>query len=213
MNQLEVEVHLLKSEVNEMWQLILSQLTKTKACFTSMDKDLAREVVANEKRVNAHELYIDKACENIFALFNPVAVDLRYVLAVLKINSNLERIGDNIEGIASFSMDSSIVFNQKILDCSQVMGMFDVVHNMLTDVLGAFTHEDTTLARGVFKKDAILDTINLRSNDLIATCMLENTDLVEQGLYILSIIKKLERIVITSRILLKKSYFILKQKS
>jgi phosphate uptake regulator len=55
-----------------------------------------------EKRVNGSELKIDRDCENIFALFCPVAIDLRFLLAVLKINSNLERIGDIAEGIAKY---------------------------------------------------------------------------------------------------------------
>ena len=70
-----------------------------------LDKDLAREIRVNEKRVNAYELKIDRDCENTIALFNPVAIDLRFVLASLKINSNLERIGDIAEGISRFVLN------------------------------------------------------------------------------------------------------------
>lgn len=65
------------------------------------DEDLANEVVHNERRVNAFELNIDKDCENIFALLTPVAHDMRFVFSTLKINSDLERIGDYAEGIAN----------------------------------------------------------------------------------------------------------------
>ena len=85
MTHLEEELTMLKSEITVMWQMVISQLYKTREALLEFDKDLAREVVSAEKRVNSLELKIDRDCENIFALFNPVAVDLRTVLAILKI--------------------------------------------------------------------------------------------------------------------------------
>ena len=90
MAQIETELQLLKTEAINMWSLVNSQLSKARLAFVNFDKDLAREVVQKEKRVNGSELKIDRDCENIFALFCPVAIDLRFLLAVLKINSNLE---------------------------------------------------------------------------------------------------------------------------
>ena len=100
MTHLEIELANLKTEVVNMWTMVRSQLAKSKEAVAANDRDLAHEIVQTEKRINALELKIDKDCENIIALFNPVAVDLRFVLANLKINSNLERIGDIAEGIA-----------------------------------------------------------------------------------------------------------------
>ena len=70
MTHLDVELKRLKEEKIEMFDLVISQLSKAKTAFLTMDKALAREVNLNEKRVNALELKIDKDCENIFALFN-----------------------------------------------------------------------------------------------------------------------------------------------
>ena len=92
MSHLNIELQDLRSNILEMFELVQTQLTKSKESFLQLDKDLAREVVINEKRVNGFELKIDRDCENIIALFNPVAIDLRFVLACMKINSNLERI-------------------------------------------------------------------------------------------------------------------------
>ena len=105
MTHLEIELQSLKSEMIEMFGLVLSQIEKSKESLVRLDKDLAREIMVNEKRVNGFELKIDRDCENIIALFHPVAVDLRFVLACLKINSNLERIGDIAEGIARFILE------------------------------------------------------------------------------------------------------------
>src|SRR3569833_4162332 len=107
MTPIETEITALKTEVVNMWILVQSQLNKAKESMLNFDKDLAREVVMKEKRVNAYELKIDRDCENIFALYCPVAVDLRFLLAVLKINNNLERIGDIAEGIAKYIIESS----------------------------------------------------------------------------------------------------------
>ncbi len=194
MTQLNLELQLLKAEVIEMWSLVQSQLIKSRIALLDLDKDIALELISAEKRVNAYELNIDRNCENMFALFNPVAVDLRYVLAVLKINSNLERIGDNIESIAKFVIDNEKAFDPELLKISRVLEMYDAVGNMMNDVLDAFDKEDTTIARSVFKKDELLDEINVKSNVVIADFLLNNKTLIEQGLYLLSIVKKLERI-------------------
>lgn len=102
---IEKELENLKKEVLEMWDLVNSQLNRAGESLISLDKDLAKEVVYREKRVNAFELKIDSDCEDIIGLYNPVALDLRFTLAMMKINNNLERIADFCEGIARFVID------------------------------------------------------------------------------------------------------------
>src|SRR5947207_7370260 len=102
MTQLENEIQAVKTEVLSMWNLVESQLQKSRTALLNFDRDLAREVILKEKRVNAFELKLDRDCEDIFALYCPVAIDLRFLLAVLKINNNLERIGDIAEGVAKY---------------------------------------------------------------------------------------------------------------
>lgn len=194
MTHLDTELQLLKGEIISVWNLVISQLNKTQDSLVRFDKDLAREVVLNEKRVNAYELKIDRDCENIFALFNPVAVDLRFVLAVLKINNNLERTGDIAEGVGKFIVFTDSAFDKNLLEVAQVVKMFDEATSMLAMVLEAFEKEDTGLARSVFKQDEILDNINLKANTVIAEFIRKNPDKLEQALYILSTIRKLERV-------------------
>src|SRR5579871_5800136 len=194
MTQLETELHLLKNEVINMWNLVRSQLEKAKTSMLNFDKDLAREVVLKERRVNGAELKIDRDCENIFALLTPVAVDLRFVLAVLKINSNLERIGDIAEGIAKYVLSIEEPFNKELLEATYVTKMYDESINILEDTLSAFENEDTILARSVFKKDEFLDDINLRANELIEDYLKGSPKDIDQALYILSVIRKLERV-------------------
>src|ERR1700712_5544463 len=160
MSQLEIELKELKTEVINMWNLVHAQLVKSNVAMVNFDKDLAREVMQREKRVNGSELKIDRDCENIFALLTPVAVDLRFVLAVLKINSNLERIGDIAEGIAKYILSAGNAFKQELLDATKVILMYDEALKILEDTLAAFEKEDTLLARRVFERDEFLDNIN-----------------------------------------------------
>jgi phosphate transport system protein len=194
MTQFETELQDVKSELINMWQLVILQLTKTREAMVKFDKDLAREVVSKEKRVNAYELNIDRDCENIFALYCPVAVDLRFLLAVLKINNNLERIGDIAEGISKYIVESPVKFDRAMLESTEVLRMFDDSIDILTDTQAAFENDNTLLARTIFTRDEILDEINKNSDEIIAQYIKTNLTKINQALYVLSIIRKLERV-------------------
>lgn len=194
MTHLDTELKNLKAELIEMFVLVKNQLEKSKESLIRLDKDLAREVLINEKRVNAFELKIDRDCENTIALFNPVAIDLRFVLACLKINSNLERIGDIADGICQFVLNIKLEPEKELVESSRMMEMFDTSIEILDDVKLAFENEDTRLARSVFKKDEILDEINLNANQAVADFIRANPERINQSLYLLSSIRKLERL-------------------
>ncbi|MBP7167822.1 MAG: phosphate signaling complex protein PhoU [Bacteroidia bacterium] len=194
MSHLEIELKNLKSEMLEMFALVKLQLEKSKAALVNLDKDLAREVLVNEKRVNGFELKLDRDCENIIALFNPVAIDLRLVLACMKINSNLERIGDIAEGISQFVLNIKLEPEKKLLETTRLIEMYDTAILITYEVMEAFNNEDTKRARSVFKMDEILDEINLNANQAVADFIRENPDRINQSLYLLSAIRKLERV-------------------
>ncbi len=193
MTHLEIEIKRLKVEMFEMFELVQLQMKKTNEAILLSDRELAREVNFNEKRVNALELKIDKDCENIFALFNPLAIDLRFVLAVLKINYNLERIGDIADGISRYVMEANESFDKELLEVTRLNDMFVMSIQMLDDVKKAFDQEDTKVARGIFHKDDFLDEINTNANRVIETFIKSNPDKITQALHIVSTIRKLER--------------------
>ena len=194
MTKLDIELGTIKQETIEMWKLVQSQLQKGLSSLLNFDKDLAREIVQIEKRVNGAELKIDRDCEDIFALYSPVAVDLRFLLAVLKINTNLERIGDIAEGIAKMILDTKEPFDKTLLDQTMVIEMYDECLQMVAEILNAFEKEDSAIARGIFRRDELLDQINRKANDLIAKYISNNPHHLEQSLTILSMIRRLERI-------------------
>ena len=91
MKVIEQEIAALKNTINEMWALVHQQIYNAGEAMLTGDKELAYKVLSRERRVNAFELKIDSDCEDIIALYAPVAIDLRFVLAMYKINTNLER--------------------------------------------------------------------------------------------------------------------------
>lgn len=194
MTHLDIEIQKLKTDMLEMFAMVQLQLGKSKDALLRLDKDLAREVMINEKRVNSFELKLDRDCENIIALFNPVAVDLRFVLACLKINNNLERTADIAEGISQFVLGIRFEPEKKLVESTRLIEMFDTSIEMLTVVMKAFEKEDTTLARSVFKMDDILDDINIKANAAVTEFIKANTERINQSLYLLSAIRKLERV-------------------
>ncbi len=194
MSKLDNELKLLKEEVVNMWTLVHSQLVKGLSALLNFDKDLAREVVMIEKRVNGAELKIDRDCENIFAIYSPVAVDLRLLLAVLKINTNLERIGDIADGIAKLIIDTDNCFKPELLESTKIVEMYHEAIQIVEEILAAFEKEDTALARGIFKRDEFLDEINRTANELITNYLKNVPQDIDQALNILSIIRRLERV-------------------
>lgn len=194
MSQIDNPVHNLKAELDQMFQMVATQLSKAKEALTGFDKDLAREVVQIEKRVNGQELQIDRIAENFIALYSPVAIDLRFVLAVLKINNNLERIGDIAEGISKYINETEKPFDATLMEESNVIPMFEAAMRMLDETQMAFVKEDTSIARKIFKSDDYLDHINIEAIAVLTEGMKNNPEKIGDALYIISIIRKLERI-------------------
>jgi len=194
MTNLEQELKEIKDSVIVMLKLVLNQLEKCSEAFLKYDVALAEEVVHSEKRVNAMELTIDRQCENIFALFNPVASDLRYVISFLKMNSDIERIGDYAESIASYVLDLKDPIEYAYLDKSRIAEMYDIAYNMLDMVIVSIESENNELPRQVFKKDRELNKINKNSSDLIEKMVKEDPTNIGSALYLFSTIKKVERI-------------------
>jgi phosphate transport system protein len=169
-------------------------------------------VVQAEKRVNGLELKIDRDCENIFALLTPVAVDLRFVLAVLKINSNLERIGDIAEGNAKYIIDAHHSFREELLDATRTIQMYDESIQILEDTLKAFETEDTVLARSVFTKDESLDNINAKATQATIDYLKKNPEDADEALYNFSVLRKLERVGDQSKNIAEEIIFFLEAK-
>ena len=194
MTRLQEELDHLKESLTDMALLVTQQLQKSIHSLLDEDEDLANEVVYNEKRVNAYELRIDQDCEQIFTLLNPMAQDMRFVISTLKINTDMERIGDYAEGIAKLVLLGNNSFNKKLIEDIGLTQMADGVVEMMELVIKAYREEDTKIARSVFSKDNVLDAINQQASVIGEKYIRQETDQIQQTLLIISIIRKLERV-------------------
>ena len=178
----------------EMLNLCTKQLEHAQEAFFKHDSDLAEEVLHTENRVNALDLKIDRDCERFIALHNPVASDLRFVLALRKINFDLERVGDHAYGISNYIVQLDTKIEKRLIERMRVEEMFTTALSMLDDISVAYTNEDTTIARKVFKKDKILNEINMKSFPIISEEVKANAEVIDQVMLLFSVIKKVERI-------------------
>ncbi len=194
MTHLQQELDQLKTSLEDMATLVERQLSKAVCSLLEKDEDLANEVLYNEKRVNAFELKIDKDCENIFALLTPVAHDMRLVFATLKMNADLERIGDYAEGIANIVVLGKKQFDQDLVKKLEIKEMFDIAYAMLKDVITAYVANDSRLARSVFSRDIMVNDINHKALATVVEYCQTHKDTIPQAINLLSIVRKIERV-------------------
>lgn len=191
---IESELLLLKKEIDEMWTLVYSQLDRAGEAVLTLDKELAQQVIVRERRVNAFELKIDSDVEDVIALYNPVAIDLRFVLAMLKINTNLERLGDFAESIARFVINcDEPALDSDLLKRLRLEEMQREVLSMLEITKRALNEESLELATSVFAKDNFLDEINRNVSSVLADYLKDHTDSLLPYLNLVSVFRKLER--------------------
>lgn len=194
MTHLELELDKIRQSALEMMRMVKKQLLKGRQALITSNKELALEVMHNEKRINGYELLIDTDCENLIARFSPVAIDLRFVIATLKINYHLERIGDNADGIARNVIDLKEAWNAELLERLQVSVAFDTAAEMLDYIIESYEKEDSSLARRVFEKDRIIDDVTDNALAIIADYLKSNQENIEKNLNLLLIHRKLERV-------------------
>lgn len=194
MRHLEQELFTLRQDVIEMWKLVITQVSNTGDAILSFDKELAMKVSMREKKVDAYELKIDSYCENIIALHQPVAIDLRFVLAVLKINSNLERIADFAYGICKILIaNPSVILDAELISETNLRAMIEQVNKMLEQGLDAFENENSDYAAAIFSEDYQVDEINANAPRIIADYIQKNPDRAFECLNLIGAFRKLER--------------------
>ncbi|SDC06778.1 phosphate signaling complex protein PhoU [Williamwhitmania taraxaci] len=195
MTHLDTELIKLKQELFEMWSLVISQVETSREAIMNYDKGAASEIAFKERMVDSYELRLDRDCENIIALYNPVATDLRLTLAILKINTDLERIGDFARGLAKFVQKcNKESLNPKLLEVCQIDDLIKNAVGMLTDAKKAFEFENSRMAISIFSHDDFIDEVQKKANKIIADYIIKNPEEIDEALNMLINIRKVERI-------------------
>jgi phosphate transport system protein len=189
----EEELEQLKTRLLEMGGLAEEQVRRAVKGLVDRDRELIDRVLnGGDDPLNALHIEIDSRCFTLLALHQPMAVDLRAIVAAVKINTDLERVGDlaiNIaEAAARYAAHPPV---KKLIDIPQ---MARIAQSMLRDALDAFVERDTALAQLVLNEDDRLDALKTQIFRELLTYMLQDPSTIEPALDLILISRHLERI-------------------
>jgi len=193
MNHFESEIEVLKANFIKQWELVSMQLKTSMQVLSSMDKEKAKEVISLENLVNDLDLRIEKSCENIIALYNPVAIDLSFILAIIKMNTHLEKAGDIASRVAKFVIKSEDDFYTDLITKTNTLVMFEEACDLLDDALIAFKTNDAEKARNIFKRDEFINEMNKTALLNLINSIKENPEHIEKYLKMLNLVKRIEK--------------------
>ncbi|MEM4658245.1 MAG: phosphate signaling complex protein PhoU [Candidatus Methanosuratincola sp.] len=192
MIKLELEINALKKKLYEMAALAEDMVNKCIRALREKNMVLAEEVIKGDKKVNDMEIEIDKHCTKILALYQPEAEHLRTVLMTMKINNELERIGDHAVNIAERAI--YLADKPSVKPLIDIPRMAEQATLMLKESLDSFVNKDPDLAIEVCKKDDLVDRLYNQVIRELMTYMAEDPTTIDRCLALIMIGKDIERI-------------------
>jgi len=186
------ELESLKTTLIKMGSVVEENLGTAIRSALEKNEDLASKVIENDKRVDALEIEIDNAVIDLLALQQPMASDLRFILAALKINNDLERIGDHAVNIGQSALVLCRLTEGATFE--EIPQMAEITKTMLKDALDGFILLDPVKARGVLKKDDEIDNLNRLVSTRVIELVKNNTRTIECGLELSRVSRNLERV-------------------
>ncbi len=186
------ELNKLRATLEKMARLGQESLDCCTRSLMERDKSIAEKTFVNEREINNLEIEIDHAVADCFALHQPVAIDLRFLLAIQKINNDMERIGDHCVNIAQSAISyAGFPNNAQVLELPK---MITIAKAMLGDACQSFFTKDMQLARTVLESDDTLDELNrANTREAIQLVKADKTS-IELALELLRVSRNLERI-------------------
>lgn len=189
--QLKKEIDRLKQEILKLGAEVEASVRMAVKSLMERDSDLARKVIARDSEIDSFEVEIEEECLKTLALHQPVAIDLRFIVAVLKINSDLERIGDLAVNIA----EREIIISKK-RETGLVPGLEEMSEKaqiMLRKSLEALINMDSKTARDVLIMDDDLDDLNSQIYDRVKEGIRKKPEHLTSMVQYLTIARNLER--------------------
>ncbi len=186
------ELESLKTSLVKMGSLVETVVSDSIRSFVERKKDLAKAVIAQDERINSLEIEIDNAVVDLLALQQPVASDLRFILAALKINNDLERIGDHAVNIAESALQFTDTAPVEAL--VDIRTMAETTKAMLRDALDGFIHGNPALSRKVLQSDDVIDDLNRKIIKDLVDVIRKNAAVIGEGLEMIRVSRNLERI-------------------
>lgn len=186
------ELQNVKKNLLEMASLVDESITKALEALKNRDLKMASEVKEIDHRIDRFEIAIEDQCVELIARHQPVGTDLRFLIGVIKMNNDMERMGDhavNIAGSVAF-----LIEQPRIKPVSNIWSMVIEVKNMLNDSVKSFMNNDAEMAQQVCARDNVVDEMRDETMRILLTYMLEQPDKIGSAIPLLLVAKNLERI-------------------
>ena len=192
MRHFTVELEELNQKLLEMGGLVESAISRSVRSLVDQDRELAEHVIRDEPRINRMEMEIDGMVTRLLALRQPVARDLRFLTSALKINTDLERIGDLAQHVAERSL--SLMHHPLVKPMIDIPKMASLVQSMLLKCLDAFVNGDDVLARSVLLADDEVDALRDAVYTELQETMQRDPGVVPAAIDLIFVARNLERI-------------------
>jgi phosphate transport system protein len=189
---LQREIDKLKKSLLSLCALVEDQVQLAVQAVLNRDEAMAREIVQRDMKIDHLEVEVEEECLKTLALHQPVATDLRLIIAALKINNDLERIGDLAVNIARKAI--SLATEPPVELTFDLSGMWTKTHAMLRDSLDSLVNMDGALAHNVCARDDEIDAMKRNIRIEIEDRILHDPENVKQYLRLMAISRNLERI-------------------
>lgn len=189
---LEEELEQLKTKIIKMGSLVEEQIEHAIQALFEGDIELSKKVISRDDEVDKYDIKIDKHCQRIFALTQPVAFDLRMIMSALMINNDLERMGDIAVNISERTVPM-MGFKDLLLKM-RVGEMTEKVKKIVKMSIDCFVNSDAELARSIILMDIEIDKLDNEIFDLLTEEMKENNELIVPCSHILTLIRNIERL-------------------
>ena len=207
----DIQIEKLKTKIIKMCSIVDEQIGHSIDSIIKTDKTLADLVIEVEEKVDKFDVKIERICQKLFALNQPVAMDLRLIMSGLKINSNLERMGDLAVNIAKGAKDLNAY--PEFMNRLHFSEISQIAREMIKKSFDSFINRDTELAKNVIASDTKLDELVREDSKILAEIMKENSVNVENALIIHSVLQEIERLGDHAANIAEEVYFILKAQS
>jgi phosphate transport system protein len=186
------ELESVKTSLIKMGSIVEENISHALQALLERNESLAQKVIENEERINALEIEIDNAIVDLLALQQPVASDLRFIIAAQKINNDLERIGDHAVNIAE--ADLNLIKIKPIDSLLELPKMAVTTKLMLRQALDSFILLDPKLAQMVLESDDQIDELNRSMTTEVIELLKSDNRTIEFGLELVRISRNLERV-------------------
>ena len=186
------ELNQLKSELLRMAGLVERAISNAIEALVKRDMPLAEKTIREDAQINEMEISIDERCLNLLALHQPMAGDLRFITSAMRINIELERMGDLAVNIAERA--ASLNQEPQLKPYIDIPHMAEITKKMVKDVLDAFVNRDAALARSVCERDDQVDALNDQVFRELLTYMMADPKTITRAVHLIIVSRCLERI-------------------